>query len=168
MKIKVSNKTLFIILFILFIYTLIFPLITRSDFFYHPSPDVTLSNSYLCRSGDGGCSVIEDNIFVSSDFNKISFCSLYSSSQKTSLEIYLVYEVKGPFIGMFFDDLDKGEFEICYSLKDIVDSLDDSNLGGKYDSPVHNGIMEGGEYRIVIEQARETLVEMSFEVTSVD
>jgi hypothetical protein len=129
---------------------------------YHPSLDVTLSNLYLCKNVDGECLVLDNQVFVSEDFSDIKICANYSSSQPTKIQIFLIYQEVGPFIGMFFDDIGEGDFEICYLLNDVVESLEDSNMGGKNPSPVNDGVIEPGRYRIVFEQGREKLTELKF------
>lgn len=165
MKIKIPDKLAGLYILAILISIPICCVVIQTDL-YHRNP--TLSNTYLCKKANNECLLLGNNVFVSEDFNNIQICTTYSSSQPESLQIFLVYQVDGPFIGMLFDDIDKGDFEICYLLKDVVERLESTNLGGKYPSPVHDGVIDEGSYRVIFERGRTTLAELKFEVVEKD
>jgi len=129
------------------------------------SLDISLSNTHLCKMVDEDCLTLENNVFFENEFSKVQVCTQYSSSEPASLAIYLYPQNDAPAFGMLFDRIERtGSSEICYYLLDVVDSLESSNIGGKFPSPVHDGNIDQGNYKVVFEQGREALDSLHFEV----
>lgn len=167
LKIKLSENLQLLLIVAIIIGMLSCCIILLSDlsgFNLAPPSDITLSNTYLCKDIGEECLLLKDNVFNGKDFDEIKICTSYISNKQFQLQVFLVYQEEGPFIGMHFENLDEGASEICYYLYEVVESLENSNIGGRYPSPVNNGLIDQGRYRIVFEKGRLKLAELDFEV----
>lgn len=145
----------------LVVYSVAFFIVFNSTY----PPDLVISNTYLCLEVDGTCNVVGEGVIRGENFEKIHVCTDYSSSKKTSIEINLIGPGEFQWFGMMGDDgLEAGEHQVCYSLKDAVDSMQNSNMGNKPPNPVHEGVIEPGNYRVAFDHGRIDLGEIWFEV----
>lgn len=162
LKIKITTNRLSAIIIPLFILLSCIVMIFTG---LNLSSDVAITNPHICRAFIDECIPIPDSIILSDEFEEIQVCADYQSSKRNSLEVFLLYETGGPKIGLLIDrTLGPGKFQVCYSLKDIVESLGKTNLSDKNRSPIFDGVIEPGIYRIVFERGRVKLDEMFFKV----
>ena len=154
-----------IVIFITFLFLFVYCLflgVWFDEHFMISSPDVEISDVYLCRMSEGECSIIENNTFSSNEFGQIAVCGDYSSSQSSSISFFISYP-EGTAFGSLYEVLDKGTYEICYNLEDATD-IWNTSFAGEYPSPVENDSITSGQYVLYFEQGRDKLTELHFKV----
>lgn len=131
----------------------------------YDSPDISVSGSFLCKSINGECVFVDDNQFSSNEFSHVQVCMKYSSTHNSSVETRILIQGTNTIIGSKIDrELGKGDFEVCYSLNGVVGNWVNT-FGSDSPSPVQDGVIEPGKYRIIFKQGREMLDELEFKVS---
>jgi hypothetical protein len=166
-KSDVRERNLGILIIIIVPLVLVLSLLFQAGIWTFPSAlsrDVSLSDSHLCILSAGTCVALENKVFQSGDFEWVSVCTHYSSSEFTPLQLYLTPAEEEGILGYYQERLAEGNFEVCYPLKQLVDTWFTSDVTEKGLNPVHDGAMQSGQYIVLFKQGRDVLDELYFEV----